>query len=477
MKVALLFSALLLFLSSAKGGTPAGDGAQSSPRTSAGLLNDVLLLRDDSFKAWNIGGQLRGRYELKDDAGSFPDRDFIRRGVDNDNDYLLLREKLHIGWQPESWLSFFVEGRGAQAVSDDRDASPEQDGWDLHQGYFKLGDPKIFPMTLQVGRQEMLYGDEHLIGIGDWGNTGRSFDAVRLRATLGETSWVDVFTSRVVIARDEHFNESNDEDQFSGIYAFSQELAAGLDTQAYFLARNVGEGSPNAIARGIGGPSERDVYTYGVRVKSLVGALHSWDFTAEGLGQFGNVVTGGVDRDLRSYAFFGNFGYTFERAWGQPRLGLGYDHGSGDSDPKDGKQQTFEQLFGTNHAYYGVMDLVGPRNIQSPRVSFGLKPGKKLTLSLDYILFWLADTHDFFYPESGPARTQNGYGRNPQFDSFVGSELDLVAKYAVTPWASVHMGYGHFFPGAYIKSSVASVPANGGATGADWFYVQTTVNF
>ena len=100
-----------------------------------------------------------------------------------------------------------------------------------------------------------------------------------------------------------------------------------------------------------------------------------------------------------------------------------------------------------------------------------------MTLSLDYILFWLADTSDFFYPESGPARTRNGYGRNSRFDSFVGSEVDLVAKYAVTPWASVHLGYGHFFPGGYVKSSVGSVPGNGGATGANWFYVQTTINF
>jgi hypothetical protein len=477
MSALLRFPALLFLACVAQGATPTPISGPTSAPAGAGLLNDALLLRNDSFKAWNIGGQLRARYEVKDDAGPFPDRDFIRRGVDNDNDYLLLRERLHIGWQPESWLNFYAEGRGAQAISDDRDPSPEEDAWDLHQANIKLGDPERFPLSLQVGRQEMIYGDEHLIGIGDWGDTGRSFDAIRVRASFGKASWVDLFTSRVVIARDDYFNESNDEDQFSGIYAASQDLLTGLDTQAYFLARNVGAGSPNAIAQGIGGPSERDVYTYGIRLKSLPGMFYGWDFTAEGLGQFGNVVTDGVKRDLQAFAFFGNFGYTFEKTWGQPRIGLGYDYGSGDSDPDDGKQETFEQLFGTNHAYYGVMDLVGPRNINSPRVSFGLKPGKKLTLSLDYILFWLADTHDFFYPESAPARTQNGYGRNPRFDSFVGSEVDLVAKYAVTPWASVHMGYGHFFPGDYIKSSVGSVLENGGTAGANWVYVQTAITF
>jgi hypothetical protein len=473
----LRFPAVLFLACVAQGAAAAPISAPKSLSSDGVLLDDAVRFRDDAFSAWHIGGQLRMRYEMKDDAGSFPDRDFIRAGVDNDNDYLLLREKLHIGWQPESWLKFYVEGRGAQASSDDRDPSPEQDVWDLHQAYLFLADPKIFPLTLQLGRQEMLYGDEHLIGIADWSNTGRSFDAVRVRATLGEASWVDVFTSRVVIARDDYFNESNDEDQFSGIYAFSGELVKGLDAQAYFLARDVGEGSPHAIAPGIGGPSERDVYTYGMRVKSLPDAWRGWDFTAEGMGQFGTVVSDDVALDLRAFALFGNLGYTFEHTWGHPRIGLGYDYGSGDSEPEDGKQETFEPLFGTNHAYYGVMDVVGPRNISSPRASLGLKPGKRLTVSLDYILFWLADTNDFFYPESAAARTENGYARNSQFDSFVGSELDLVAKYAVTPWASVHMGYGHFFPSAYIESSAGSVPSNGGTTGADWIYVQTTINF
>lgn len=447
------------------------------PIPSAGLLNDALRLQSPSFNDWDIGGQLRFRYEIKDGAGSFPSRDFISRGVDNENDYLLFRERLHIGWQPESWLKFYVEGRGAQVSSDDRDPSPDQDVWDLQQAYISLGDPKIFPLTLTVGRQEMLYGDERLIGIANWSNTGRSFDAAKLRLSMGKTSWVDVFTSRVVISRDEYFNESNDEDQFSGIYASSQDLVSGLETQAYFLARNVGADSPNAIAPGIGGPSERDVYTYGLRFKSLPGQLGPWDFMLEAAGQFGNVVSNGTERDLQAFAGFANMGYTFTDVWGKPRLGLGYDYASGDSNAKDGKQGTFEPLFGTNHNPYGVMDIFGPRNINSPRVSLGLQPTKKFSLTLDYILLWLANDNDAFYPESGAARNENGYGRNSKYDSFVGSELDLVAKYSITPWAELQLGYGHFFPGDYIKSSVGSVPANGGTKDADWFYVQTNFTF
>jgi hypothetical protein len=96
---------------------------------------------------------------------------------------------------------------------------------------------------------------------------------------------------------------------------------------------------------------------------------------------------------------------------------------------------------------------------------------------LDYLAFWLADTHDFAYPESGSARNGNGYGRNPEFDSFAGSELDLVVTYQPASWLDLQLGYGHFFVGDYLRQSVESVLANGNATDADWFYLSAKCSF
>ncbi|MBI3850927.1 MAG: hypothetical protein HY298_11725 [Verrucomicrobia bacterium] len=44
----------------------------------------------------------------------------------------------------------------------------------------------------------------------------------------------------------------------------------------------------------------------------------------------------------------------------------------------------------------------------------------------------------------------------------------------IKPWTVVRAGFGHFFAGDYLKSSLANV---GGATDADWVYVQATLNF
>lgn len=462
--------------------TAASASASFSPQAKAvpasqGLVNDWLRSQSDEFKKWDLGGQIRVRYEAKENAGYVANRDFTRN-LDSSNDYVLLREKIHLGYTPVSWLNFYVEGRDASSYSDKRSPSPDEDVFDLHQASVSFGDVKKFPLLLKLGRQELLYGDERFVGIGDWSNTGRSFDAAKLRFE-NSLFWVDAFSGRVVVPYDEHFNQSNDYDWFSGVYASSRQLLPWQETQLYFLSRNVGARAPNASAPGVPGSptSARDVYTIGARFKSLPGKIGGWDYSAELAGQFGSVVQTGVRRDLQALAADATLGYTWSKAFGSPRLGVGYTYASGDDSPNDGKTQTFEPLFGTNHKFYGLMDLWGLRNIQSGRVTASLKPFKPLTLAAEYHLVWLADTADFFYPESGSGRSGNGYGRNARFDSFVGSELNLLATYAPASSVDLQLGYGHFFVGDYIRQSVNAAPANGGTKDADWFYAQIRFNF
>ena len=71
--------------------------AKPSTSNSTGLLNDWLREQSTTASAWDVGGQVRLRYEVKDNAGSFPNRDFIADGQDSSNDFLMLRTKLHLG--------------------------------------------------------------------------------------------------------------------------------------------------------------------------------------------------------------------------------------------------------------------------------------------------------------------------------------------------------------------------------------------
>ncbi len=441
----------------------------------ATLLNRWLWKEYPETQDWDFGGQLRLRYDVRSDAGSFPNRDFIRTGQDNDNDYLLFQEKFHIGYR-QDWFSLFVEARDSSTTGDDRNPNPEADQFDLHQAYLSVGNPKQFPLMLKVGRQQMSYGDERFVEKGDWGNLNRTFDAAKLRFE-NDALWVDAFASHPIIPNNGTFNEGNGYDLFSGVYASTRTLIPKQETDLFVFSHNVSAASATIVNTAGTGPTARDVYTVGARMKSLPGRFGGWDYSTEVALQLGSVNLGG--RRLRQEAFAADIqgGHTWTNASGSPRVGVGYTFGSGDSNPNDGKNGTFDLLFGAIHRYYGMTDVTGIRNLHSPSISFSLKPARGLVMKLEFFSYWLAETGDFFYAEVGKGRSGNGYGLNPQFSSFIGNEVDLSANYAVTSYLTVQTGYGHFFPGSYIRQSVDSVAANGGVVDADYVYVMTIFKF
>ena len=484
-----------LFSSHAAETTPPPPPAPKAPAgPSAGLVNDYLRQQSTRFQPWDFGGQVRARYEMKENfaAPGVPGAiDFRDQGGNPHNDYLLLREKIHVGYS-QPWFGVYLEGRDSSSTGDDRDPNPEADQFDLYQGYITIGNPKEFPLTLKAGRQELTYGDERLIGPLDWVNIPRTFDAVKLRFE-GKHGWVDAFTSRPVLADNHSFNLANEYDTFSGIYASTKTLIPKQESQLYFLARNTDVHSPFAHQKDIpqaGGASARDIYTVGLRIKSLPNQLAGWDYGAEIFGQFGQYADGAAtiaaskakkSLSQEAFAVYLGAGYTWTNVSFTPRLGVEYNYASGDSDPNDDKHETVDNLFPTNHKFYGMMDFVSLQNIHNVRFMTSITPLKKLTLSCDFHLFWLADTADSFYTVTGARRagaapgSGAGYGLNPGYDSFLGSEIDLVATYKIKPWAIAQAGFGHFFTGQYIDQSLSSSAF--GSADANYVYLQTTLNF
>ena len=108
--------------------------AKPAATASAGLANDWLRAQSATFKPWDFGGQIRVREELKNQfaaPGQAGAIDFRDKGGNPHNDYLLLREKVHVGYN-HPWFSVYVEGRNSTEGGDDRDPNPEADEFDLY---------------------------------------------------------------------------------------------------------------------------------------------------------------------------------------------------------------------------------------------------------------------------------------------------------------------------------------------------------
>jgi hypothetical protein len=458
-----------------------GAASTAQGQQSTGYVNDWVRQQTPEAKDWDIGGQFRLRFENREHmaiAGVPGAVDFRETSPDTENTYWLFRTKLHIGYKPCTWISGYVEGRDSFSYNDDRVPNSESDRIDLHQAYLTIGNPKAFPITAKLGRQELIYGDERLVGASDWGNLGRVFDAAKVRYEV-EDIWAEGFASRLVIPDDNNFNMSNEYETFSGVYAGSKTLVQGQETHLYFLARNASAKSPtlqtgNLIALA----TPRDVYTVGTRWKSLPKAYGNWDYTLEGAYQFGRYkeTAAGPSLDQDAYAATMNVGYTFKRLVGSPRVAAEFNYATGDSNARDDKHGTFDNLFPTNHRFYGAMDLFSWQNMQNARLNVSAKPHKDVTVAFDANGFWLQDDRDYFYQVTGSARSAGGYGRFSQAGKYAGTELDLVITYAPDPNMNFMVGIGHFFVGDYAKDSFA-VSGVGGTHDADWAFAQFRLNF
>jgi hypothetical protein len=408
---------------------------------------------------------------------------------DNDDSWLLNRFRLGLAVKPVLWLKVYGQMQDSREAFSDRANIPGvrggegDDEADLRQGYIQLGDLKKSDFQLTVGRQAISYGDSRLVADSQWGNFGRTFDAVRLRWEHKYFFWVELFAMRPVQIQRHEFNDSDSADNFFGAY-FSTDFGNKQALDFYYFYRDKDDNQPNLDPTNRtdpegtwNGPAAR-FSTIGARVKNASDTLNGWDYTAEIAYQFGDIwrtEKASPRSDLSAFAAHVSGGYTWKDAKWKPRLGLEYDFASGDDDPTDTDFHSFQNLFPSNHNKYGFMDEFSWRNIHDLRFQANIKPIKKLDLEFDYHAFWLANTHDFWYRSNGIStlRTRTPDGRDVRTigaDPFAGHEIDLTGTYEVTHWLKFQTGYSHFFAGQYLADT-------GSSDDADFAYFMTTFNF
>jgi len=436
----------------------------------------------------------RFRWEVRDNNFDFNNE----ANVFTDDNWFLQRARLGMKITLTDWLKVYAQAQDAREINSDRPDFPNQlgaegdDSFDLWQAWVEFGNPKSHPLTLKLGRQILSYGDERLIGAFDWNNIGRTFDAARLRWEE-KTWWLDAFAASVAVPERSQFNQSDfvngtetDRQQiFSGLY-FSTTAIPVQTTDFYVLHLHENTG-PDYQANLLG---DTNFLTLGARFKSKPGvfATHEkealrkdgkttgaptppkpvgFDYDAEFAFQTGNVR----GLDLTACAVHGGIGYTFDAVW-LPRLGLAYNYGTGDDDPGDREIQTFQNLFPTNHKFYGQMDVFSWQNMHDLEFSMKVQPMQAVTIKAEYHAFWLETTEDFWYRANGSAasavRPLNPTARAA--GNYAGSEADLTITWSVNKYLQLEAGYSHFFAGDYLADT-------GPSDDADFGYVQAKLTF
>jgi len=392
------------------------------------LENQTAFSLDDRSHQFKVSGQFRTRLENQYKTDFTTNRSPI---------YLRLRPRLE--WQPDDKTHVVFEPQGSKAYGEEyyygnstaSNTRTETSGasYDtpltLHQAY---GEYKPFEgFMTRVGRMTLSYGDELLIGKGDWGNVGNSFDGGLIEYKW-LSGWAHFFATKI---QDQSIstNGSGNED-FNGLYAswsFGDMLRA-LDL--YILHKQDTtdlDSNGNSIASAV-----RQTWAYGIRVASQP---KPWDYRAE----FTRENTG-----YDGYQLNAESGYRFSVDM-NPRVSLEYFF----------HDENYHPLYPTNRRWVGRSDILGMRNITGEALHLELLPIADVQVGVDYFRLRRVSTNSPAY-KTNAINTLGLVAASEAKD--LGTELDLNFKVRATEVTSFSGGTALFFPGAYFKDQFGDQP-------------------
>ncbi len=331
---------------------------------------------------------------------------------------------------------------------------PHQLGWDastlnpdvaadVHQAYLKVHGFFTDPLTLKVGRMEMSYGDERLIGAVGWSNVGRVFDGVLLRYDTEKYSVDGFYTKQVERYSSAAYTDDQD-DNFFGVWAKYKPLKLNLfalQNTAAAMNSN-GDYATNSTLTTVG-------LHYMNMYESGFGAI------LDGAYQMGTTTTFGppsVDTDVAAWMLVVGAWYKFDMAM-EPGVGVGVDWVSGDDPDTPDKWEAFNNLYYTSHRWRGSMDLFtasNPEGLRDVELSVMLKPTEKRKVWLSFHNF--STSQEYASLVDGSKTTA------------VGNEIDLESYCQMKEDLGFQMGIGYFMP---AEDYMGTDPENG-----LWGYVQ-----
>lgn len=383
---------------------------------------------DGQLTPWlQVRGEFRARIEGFDGGGF----------ADTQDAYWLDRFRLNATVRPTPSVGFFVQLHDARAF--DKTAggllAPMRDTLDLRQAYGEFGTTT----SVRVGRQDLAFGEQRLLGNLPWVNTARSFDGgrVTLKRKIGQ---FDVFAASLVTIQPGGFDKSGGGNALFGTYE-SLTMIPKQVIEPYFLWRQ----STNVAAE-LGGLATLHQATTGLRMAGKLPA--AFDYSGEVALQSGSL---GPD-EIKAWGGHANVGRTFAAVRAKPRLFGEYNHASGDANRTDGTRGTFDQLYPTGHDKLGLADQVGWKNIRHARAGFELKPAAKWQLTGSYHSWWLDRVTDGLYSASGALVTRSATGTAGRH---VGQEADAMATYVYSPQLQINGGLAHVFPAEFLKNATA----------------------
>lgn len=383
-----------------------------------------------SLGQWNLAADL----QVRPRAVGYTGRDFVTDSNGDTNLHVTQRSRLGLTAAHESGFAVRVllqdvrvwGEAGNNTTLNNPNAATLNDfsaeGFDLQEAYIRI--PVTDLVRIHLGRQEINFDNQRILGSVDWSQRARALDSVRVMFALDEFNadfvYAKLMEDRPPFELDGTIPDRDDDADFIALHAQYTGLGAPLEINASYYLLDDGQ---NDLTR----------HTVGTYLK---GKALNLNYDAEFYYEFGNIpsLTDGAEEDISAWMVAATLGYTLPVAW-KPNITGRFEALSGDGTAGG----AFDPFFGTNHKFYGEADyfLVVPAQtgflgLMDPGFIISAQPLKGLHTSVN--------THFFL------AMEENAAG-----ESYFGTEVDVVVAYQLTSFLKVRGVYGPFFPGEAMR--------------------------
>jgi len=297
----------------------------------------------------------------------------------------------------------------------------------IHEAYAELFfSPRV---SLQLGRQELVYNNHRLLGNVGWTQQARSHDALRLR--------IDDTNRSLKLDAGLAFNQERENILGNEFTLNNYKALSYVWFQKEYDALEV-----SVLGLTDGFQTLPDVtkfrYTYGTQLSVNKDPLH---LTAEAYGQSGDDAN---RSDISAYMWAVDISHTRNRI----HLNAGYNFLSGGgADDDNPAGNAFNTLYATNHKFYGTMDYflnipADTRNggLQNLYVKADYSFSELLNLKMDVHYFALAD------------RIRSPENPGQLLDKTLGLEIDTHLSYSFAEDVQIHLGYSTLFPDTSLEA-------------------------
>lgn len=391
-----------------------------------------LLVGSQAKAQFSLSGELRPRTEYSHGYGTLVEKDqkpslFTSQRTRLNFDYKMDQLKFGLVLQDVR-----IWGSQPQTVMNQSVATY------IHQGWAEMNLSKA--LSLKIGRQELNYDDQRILGSVGWAQQGRSHDVALFK-------FAKKLNVHFGIAHHENTNRKNNLYDGPDAYKDLQFLWINQKTETFTVSLLfLNNGKPV-----MSGTEQKSKYsqTFGTHV----------EFPVDKVSFSGNLYfqTGedGAHKSLNAYNLLAEATY---KVSDNSQLLLGYEILSGSDYNETEKNNSFTPLYGTNHKFNGFMDYFYMGN---HLYNVGLSNGYlKFTTSKKKTIF-NADVH-FFSSAAKISETASNY---------LGTELDLTVTHSLNPVTKIALGYSQMF------GSESMEILKGGSKSAfnNWAYLMISV--